>query len=287
MTRRTGHGFTRIDADSRSYPRSSALIRGFVFVLAIVLVLAIPSAARAHIVPTGVGMQTFVKVQPKKIEVEYNLGFSDMNGYEQVLKMETSKDDILQVEEIEAWLDQMGPKLTAGLDLRLDGVRLPLKVAKRRVLALFPGTNVKEIAGAPFDTFWNLECEVEIAPGLHSLDVHDRNFEGEIAQSLLWLPRPDPARFRNFAFEPKPRDAFIEEHAKDWAIYAREAHLEIEFMPAVYDAAAGAAPAADPSGMRKRAEDAARAQGVTITAAPVDSSTSGTRSGTSSSRRRS
>jgi ABC-type nickel/cobalt efflux system permease component RcnA len=225
------------------------------------LVLAAAGAARAHIVPTGVGMQTFVRLGADKVEVEYNLGFSDLNGYEQVLKMETSHDDILQAEEIEAWLDQIGPKLAAGLDVRLDGKRLELKIVKRRVLALFPGTNVKEIAGAPFDTFWNLECAVAIGPGPHTIEVADKNFEREIAQSIMWLPRPD-ARFRNYAFTPQPPDALLETHAKDWAIYARAVKLEVEL------AAAPAAPAATTSSedMRKKAEEAAAARGVTLAA---------------------
>jgi ABC-type nickel/cobalt efflux system permease component RcnA len=253
---------------------------------AIFLSLAAGGAALAHIVPTGVGMQTFLKVKPSKIEIEYNLGFSDLNGYEQVLKMETSRDDILQAEEIDAWLDRMAPKITAGLEVRLDDKPVAFRVVKRRVLAIFPGTNVKEMAGAPFDTFWNLEADVDIGPGDHELTLRDRNFEGEIAQSLIWLPRPDPSVFRSFAFEPIPKDAMMEEHPKDWALYARQAKIYVEFMPKVYAAAAPAAPAAPtatavaataadraaaapvavpdptPDAMRQRAEDAARALGV-------------------------
>lgn len=235
-----------------------------VLVIVFALGLGLAATAHAHIVAQGVGMQTSLAVEPKRVAIEYNLGFSDLTGYEQVLKMDTDRSGIVTQAEIDAWLADLQPRIAAALEVTIDGKRIELAVARRRILALFPDTNLAEIAGAPFDTFWNLEAAVDLGPGEHEVVVRDRNFEKEIAQSLLWLPKPDPERFRSFAFETEPKGAFMESHPAAWCLYARQATVYVEFMPAVYAAAAALAPAPPDPGeaMRKKAEEAAKAQGV-------------------------
>jgi nickel/cobalt transporter (NicO) family protein len=239
-----------------------------------VLGLVALSPALAHIVPVGLGIQGYLKVlDPKHVYLEYNLGFSDLAGYSEVLKMETSRDDVLSKEEIEAWMDQLQPKLLEGLEVTLDGKRLSFKLIERKRYALFAGTNVKAIPGAAFDTWWYFVSDVDIAPGAHTIKLYDRNFEREITQHIIWFTRPEPAsRILTFAFEPEPKDARSMEAGPDWQMFARGATYYLEFMPAAYEAAAPTATAAvtapataaasGSQGMKTVAEESAAKAGI-------------------------
>jgi len=212
--------------------------------------MAAAGVARAHIVPVGVGLQSYLTIEPGRIAVEYNLGWSALAGYEEVLRMEANRDGILSKEEIRAWLDRMQPRVLAGLELTLDGKPVVLELTDRKSFQLFAGTDVRTLDGAPFDTWWSFKAEVEIGPGEHTVRIRDRNYENEISQALIWLPKPKGATFRTYAFETEPPGATIEDRGTDWMIWARAATLYLEFMPRAYAdlAALGAALAPPTSG---------------------------------------
>lgn len=255
--------------------------RLFVLVLLLVLVLVPAAPAPAHIVPTGVGMQLYLKIQPRKVVVEYNLGFSDFAGYAEVLKMEADRDNVLEKEEIDAWLDAQRGKLAAGLEIVLDGKRLGLKFLEHKSFALFAGTKVNEVSGAPFDTWWTWEAEADLAKGEHTFEIRDRNYEREDRMPILWFPK-SPMGFRTYAFEPDPKEARYLDAGTDYQLFAAAATLFVEFNPEAASppaAAPGAAPVvastgttsgdATSDGMRKYAEKSA-ADAAAKTGRPIE-----------------
>lgn len=240
--------------------------------LVAVVLLCAAGAALAHIVPTGVGIQQYLKPQPRKVYLEYNLGFSDFAGYAEVLKMETSRDNILQQAEIDAWLAALEPRLLANIAVSLDEKPLTFRVAKRNTVALFPGVDVTRIPGLAFDSWWYLEADVDIGPGEHRFDMYDRNFEREESQSIVWFPKRPPG-FDEYAFEGNPKSSRVFEMATEYQIYARGATIYVEFSKATLAAAATptAAPAPEPAaatvtasseGMKQTAVEAAQRKGI-------------------------
>jgi len=253
-------------------------VRAYVCAVAILAALSLaavavapPERAEAHVVPVGLGVQVFVKVTPVKVFVEYNVGFSSNAGFDECLKMETSRDDVIQKEEIEAWLDRLKPRLLEGLSVSVDGKRLDLKLSERNVLGLFSGTDVKDPTRSfEFDTWWKFEADVDLGPGEHKVEVREDNFRNEICQTLLYLPKPG-TDFRNYYFDPGKLRWF--DVGAEWQFYGRQVALFFEFLPkTIADArAARDAPFSAGTGSeaaRKYAEESKKAAKEGKTAEP-------------------
>ncbi len=243
--------------------------RAPVLVLVLVLGAGAP-AALAHVVQVGVGTQTIVEeVSPRKVRVKYNAGYSNLTGIDEMMKADKNVDNVLQQAEIDAWMDLWGPKFVAGLTVELDGKRLELTLVKRKVEGLFAGHDIKTIGRYEFDTWWDLECPVEIGPGEHTIRIRERNFEGEIAQYIVWL---FPAKHhRQFSFQPANPRAQQLRNGAGFQIYDSDVTVTVEFSKAALEpgtaggdggaAAETASPSSSPSEPEKFARDAARAIG--------------------------
>lgn len=243
--------------------------------LLVALVLVGPQAL-AHLVPVGVGMQTFVQVDRGHLVVQYNLGFSSMAGFAELQFMETSGDNVIDAAEIEAWLDRTAPKLVANFVVKLDGKPVALKLNKRVAYQVFPGMHLHEVSNGAFDTFWDFEIVADVNAGEHTLEIRDNNYSDEISEALMWLPTPADTTFRTFAWESVPPDARREQRGLEWVVFARGVRVFLEFMPPLQGASeevvAASAPQAPTNtalapmastGMRQHAEAQASKLGVT------------------------
>jgi len=266
----------------RLLPRAASRLLAVVLALAGALALSLAAAppAVAHIVADGLGMQTFVKVTPTSVTLEYNLGYSEFAGFAELLKIESDRDDIVEQEEIEAFLDSLEKVIASDVSVSLDGTRLSFVRRERKIMALFAGTNVKEISGAAFDTWWNFRCDVEVGPGEHRIEIRDNAFPREKRTTILWFEKrnQDPT-IMTYAFEPVPAQARTLDVGTDWQVLSSAATLYVEFQPSWYRRAAEAlaasvtaaasppassAVASTPSALITYAEEQARLLGVKI-----------------------
>ncbi|RME73810.1 MAG: hypothetical protein D6776_06385, partial [Planctomycetota bacterium] len=184
--------------------------------------------------------------------------------------METSGDNVLQAEEIRAWFDRMAPRLLMGLEVRVDGKPAAFRIVERRPMPPLEGLHLYETNGA-FDTWWTFESSQPFGPGMHTIEVHDNNFTGEISESLMWLPQPLGTTFRTYAWEPLPPGSRQEKRGTEVVMFCRGMRIYFEFAPWVYEALAQrrAIPTATADvarGMRATAEQALARLGRTSAA---------------------
>src|SRR3972149_1015175 len=78
----------------------------------------------AHVVPTGVGTQTWYELSPTGMRLHFNVGYSSIAGFEQLMRMDRDNDRQVTAAERDAWLTELLATLRPLLDLSVDGKRL-------------------------------------------------------------------------------------------------------------------------------------------------------------------
>jgi ABC-type nickel/cobalt efflux system permease component RcnA len=162
--------------------------------LAILLlaVLAVGSPASAHVVASGVGTQTELRISPREIEVKFNLGFSSLLGLGQLKTMDRDGDSAIDRAEQTLYLKDLIKRVLPQLALHVDGERVALRVVEQRGLGI-----LGPIEQVGFDTWFELRADVDLGPGEHTLRFLDGSYTSEVSEQLLWLVR-DKARFERF-----------------------------------------------------------------------------------------
>ena len=178
MTRRTG--FLALLA---------ALVAGFVAA----------RTADAHMVPVGVGTQTWIEVRPRKAAVRFNLGFSSIKGIVEMQRADANKDGKISEDEETAYLKDLASRVLPLVRFTLDGKPLELRLLHSEASGL-RGT----IEPVAFDTFFDLEAELPQLQGAHELVYHEGTYENDISQQILYLVAPQPLDYASYDLETNP-----------------------------------------------------------------------------------
>ena len=208
-------------------PRGRALVALGPLVLTALALIAGPRPAQAHIVAVGVGSQTELRLGPRRIRVHYNLGFSSVLGLSELKLMDRDGSGSIDRAEQEAYLDHLGEKLVAGLEVTLDGAPQELVLLGRRGLGILGP--IEQVA---FDTWYELEVRCDLGPGPHRLAFHEGNFEGQTAEQFLWVPLDhleDFARLETLQ-DRAPGPALDMQGTR--RLLGRDLTIEFEFTPA-------------------------------------------------------
>lgn len=206
-------------------------------------VLALAAPASAHIVPEGVGSQTWFDIRPTRLRLTYNMGFSSILGYTYISRMDRDKDGRIDAIEKRAFLDEFGEKMIKNLELYIDGERVPLRVVEREGMGILG--DVQRVA---FDTFFTLEADVSLGTEAHQIKYYEGNFRNEKAQHYLWIP-VDVGDFDKRDFRQEAPVGMARQERDHIRCEGRDIQLELRFKPEalVKDAA------------RRRAEEHTRA----------------------------
>jgi ABC-type nickel/cobalt efflux system permease component RcnA len=151
--------------------------------------------AYGHIVPEGVGSQTWFELRPSGLRVTYNMGFSSLLGYEYISRMDGDKNGRIDAVEKRLFLEQLGRRLTENLTLTVGGKPVTLRLVEQSASGI-----IGDVERVAFDTFYVFEAALELGEQNHELRYYEGNFPNEVSQQYLWLPG-DHEDFRNFRFD--------------------------------------------------------------------------------------
>jgi ABC-type nickel/cobalt efflux system permease component RcnA len=123
---------------------------------ACVFSVLIADSLQAHVVPSGAGTAALVTIGEEKISISFDLSYSASWARAEMAAMDADRDGAVSEEEAEAWmLRTWEEKLAPALELRLDGIRLPIRRVSGREANL-----VGPVRSAPFDSFHDLEVDL-------------------------------------------------------------------------------------------------------------------------------
>jgi ABC-type nickel/cobalt efflux system permease component RcnA len=182
--------------------------------------------SEAHIVPTGVGTQTWIDVRPRKIAVRFNLGFSSLLGLGELRLADANKDGKIDAAEEDAYLVALADRVIPQLRLFVDGKRLDWKVLSHQAAGIRGA-----IDRVAFDTFFDLEADVALGPGPHQLDYEEGTYKEEVSQQILYVITARAADFKDFFSETKTPGAPVMEQEGALQYFGREADIKFEFRP--------------------------------------------------------
>jgi ABC-type nickel/cobalt efflux system permease component RcnA len=174
--------------------------RSALVLLALLLGAFAARRAEAHMVPVGVGTQTWIEVRPRTIEVRFNLGFSSNIGLGESLGADTNHDKRISNDEERAYLEQLGKRVLPLLRLTLDGKPLELRLIRSQGVGMVGPID----QNLGFDTIFDLEAAVSIGPGPHELTYYDGTYEKQVSQQILYLVTERADDFKDFAPDQKP-----------------------------------------------------------------------------------
>ena len=155
--------------------------------------------ARAHDIPIGVGSQTIFTIGPSRIEIEFNMGFASLAGFQEMKKFDRNRDGKLSDKERQALIDYVGKRVVEETTLLLDGKALEH--------ATFELTDARSVLKGPldvlpFDTWWKFVYTFPpmVPEKTYSLTYLDKTYEGEIARQVLYVPIVEGILVDNFMF---------------------------------------------------------------------------------------
>ena len=143
---------------------------------------AVVTRAEAHAVLVGVGTTTTLDVRPRRIIVQFNLGFSSLLALGEMTKADSNKDHVIEAPEVEVYLADLEKKILPQLKLSLDGKPLELRSLRRWQTGM-----LGPIERVTFETYFDFEAEVALDSNLHELTYHDGSYEGQEAQERLFV----------------------------------------------------------------------------------------------------
>jgi len=194
--------------------------------LALALLLgALVGSAQAHIVPVGVGTQTWLEIRPRRILVQFNLGFSSLLGLKELHKADTDGDGYITDVEVEAYLQRLGGDVLPHLRFLLDKKPLDMHVVRRTASNM-----VGPLTAVPFETYFILEADVSLAPGTHELSYYEGSYENEISQQLLHVLSERKDDFGEFYMEQQA-PAEIPEVDGNFELKGRDVLVRYSFLP--------------------------------------------------------
>ena len=145
--------------------------------------LALTGHAQAHIVPQGVGSQTWFDFRPSGIRLSYNMGFSSLLGYEYLTQMDTDNNGQVDAVEKRLWLEDFGKKMLRNLEFYVDGERVQFRIVDQMGTGM-----IGDVSNVAFDTLFTFESDFKLGTKAHKISYYEGNFPNEKAQQYLWLP---------------------------------------------------------------------------------------------------
>jgi len=130
-----------------------------VLLAALGLLIALPATALAH--PLGnftINHFTRLTVAADEVRVQYVLDMAEIPTVSERQRIDTDGDGDLTTAETDAYLGEAVPPLVAGLELRIEGARIPLRQPGIARIGFVPGQ-----AG-----LWTLRLELELVADLAS-----------------------------------------------------------------------------------------------------------------------
>jgi nickel/cobalt exporter len=201
-------------------------MRRRVLALLVALVAGFVAArsAEAHLVPVGVGTQTWIEVRPRRVTVRFNLGFSSVKGIVEMQRADVNKDGKITEEEETAYLKDLGGRVLPLVRFTLDGKPLELRLLHSEASALRGS-----IEAVPFDTFFDLEAELPQLQGAHELVYHEGTFENDISQQILYVVTARQEDYASFDMETKTTQVPLEVEGA-YQLVGRDVTVRFEFL---------------------------------------------------------
>jgi len=168
----------------------------------LVLLSAFPPEAslEAHPLVQGVGTQSIFTFRSSEIAIEFNVGFSPMNGFLNMIKADTNRDNRVSRKEAEAFADAVLKQVLPTLKLELDGEQLQLRSEGRRIEGL-----IGEIGQLQFDIFYDLRAQipVPIDRDVRQIVYEDGSFRNELSSQICWFPLEKGSEVAFLVVEPE------------------------------------------------------------------------------------
>jgi ABC-type nickel/cobalt efflux system permease component RcnA len=194
--------------------------------LALALLLgALAGSAQAHIVPVGVGTQTWFDIRPRRILVQFNLGFSSLLGLKELHKADADRDGYITQGEVDAYLEKLGGDVLPHLRFLLDKQPLSMHVVRRTASNM-----VGPLTAVPFETYFILEADVSVSPGTHELSYYEGSYENEISQQLLHISSERKDDFGEFYMEQQAPSEPTESDG-NFELKGRDVLVRYSFLP--------------------------------------------------------
>ena len=157
------------------------------FLVAIVLVSFVPSAAHAH--PLGdfsINQYFVVDGSAPKPRVHFLLDIAEIPSFTELDMLDTDYDSELSQTEVETYLDQRIPQLARFIALTIDGTSVPLSVVRHK-LVLLEGNGAMIV----FNILLTLEAESEWPSKPVTVGIASENYPDEQGtRECLFLPGP-------------------------------------------------------------------------------------------------
>ncbi|MEZ0229377.1 MAG: nickel/cobalt transporter [Planctomycetota bacterium] len=203
----------------------------FAAVLAVLLGAHVAREASAHIVPVGVGTQTWIEVRPRKLIVRFNLGFASLRAVDEFKLANTQREtapgshEKISHEEEKIYLEGLARRVLPRLQFHLDGKPIEMHVTASQAAGLFG-----EVSAVAFDTFFDLEADVAVGPGPHELTYLEGTFQGEVSQQILHVVTDHSKDFASFDVEQKTQGPPPTEEYGALTLQGRDVTMRFEFL---------------------------------------------------------
>ncbi len=145
------------------------------------------------------GTQAIFRFSPSAVEIEFNVGFSPMAGFLNMIKADGDRDDAVSVAESEVFADALLDVVLPQLSLTIDQEALSLTSQSRRIEGLIGG--VGQLA---FDIFYTLRAELPepIGERVRILQFKDGSFANETSSQINWFPLEENSRISFLVVDP-------------------------------------------------------------------------------------
>jgi len=194
------------------------------FALALLLGALAAQDAQAHIVPVGVGTQTWIEVRPRKVIVRFNLGFSSLLGIGELQTADLDRNGKITADEEQAYLERLVGRALPKIRFQLDGKPLELRLLSKQAVGMRGS-----IEAVGFDTFFDLEADVPPLTGPHELTYYEGTYENETSQQILYVITERADDFGSFDMEQKSPGPVIEVEG-GYQLLGRDVSLRFEFL---------------------------------------------------------
>ena len=166
------------------------------FFQAVMLIVGLHSLAIGH--PLGnftISHFTRLEIAPEQIHIRYIVEMAEISTFQEFELIDTNHNRTPDEEELEAYGQRMSQQYAQGLELMIDGKRLPVTVKRQQTLWQ-SGTE-----GMPT---LRVECDLlasTLTEGIHRLRFEDKNRRERSGWSeIVVIPKSGISIFDSFAF---------------------------------------------------------------------------------------